>query len=180
MTHFYALVSAGLASLLAIFTSQLLVIDGYLDSNAMDSKGFRRRKLRKPPDKTNNRTTTAHARPQKQLNNLILRFKTNERTVSRIRQKRMWQSTPRVSCNNTWNLVPANSTRNKQTINKFIWLFHFGGLCLGQYVFGLVNQHISNQSAPNWWRIRCALCVPIDGVLADTQPYPFKTGDGFP
>ena len=89
MAQFYALVSAGFASLLAIFTSQLLAIDGYLDSNAMDSKGFRRRKLRKPPDKTNNRTTTAHARPQKQLNNLILRFKTNERTVSRIRQKRM-------------------------------------------------------------------------------------------
>ena len=180
-TRAHDVVFAALAGLLAIVPSQFLMIDSYLDSNAMDSKGFRRRKLRKPPDKTNNPTTTAHTHPQKQLNNLILRFKTNEQTVSRIRQKRMWQSTPRVSCNNTWNLVPANSTRNKQTINKFIWLFHFGGLCLGQYVFGLVNPHISNQSAPNWWRIRCALCVSqLVVIFADTRPHPFKTGDGFP
>ena len=71
--HAHELVSAALAGLLAIFTSQLQVIHSYLDSDAMDSKGFRRRKLRKPPDKTINRITGAHARPQKQLNNLILR-----------------------------------------------------------------------------------------------------------
>ena len=60
MAHFYAFVSAGFASLLGIFTSQLLVIDSYFDSDAMDSKEFRRRKLRKPPDKTNDPITMAH------------------------------------------------------------------------------------------------------------------------
>ena len=110
-TRPHDLVFAAFDGLLAIFTNQFAAILSDLNSKTIDSKGFRRRKLRKPPDKTNDLATVAHTRPQKQLNNLIFRFKTNERTVSK--QKRMRQSFPRVSCNNTWNL-PINSNSKQQ------------------------------------------------------------------
>ena len=48
-------------------------------SKTIYSKGFRKRKLQKPPDKT---TTVAHARLQNQLNNLVIWLKADKQSVS--------------------------------------------------------------------------------------------------
>ena len=93
-TRVHDLVSTAFSGILAIFTSQLLVIDSSLDSKTMDLKGFRKRKLRKPPDKTNKSKTTmslTHA------NNLIFR----------------------VVCNNNQQLLPENLNSKQPIISKF-------------------------------------------------------------